>query len=287
ARVEAVVSAAGIDTLRQDLEVGADGVARGVIADIPVGVERRIDLSVYSAAGRRTHAGYAGGLTVAAAETLQVSIALVPLAGALGVAGTVLADNDPVPYRVTFEATWSAATHPEDFPSRPHFSGPIGVVHNGNVTFWQEGALASDGIKDMAELGRQVTLGDEFAVARANGHAGPQMAAGQIDPSPGSLSLDFEAEPRFPLVTLVSMVAPSPDWFVGVSGLSLVDAGGAWLDSVRVPLYALDAGTDSGPGYSSPNQVSDPRQPISRLGSGSFLVSGQVPPLGTFTFVRR
>ncbi|MFH1570387.1 MAG: hypothetical protein ABIL09_20515, partial [Gemmatimonadota bacterium] len=46
ARVEAVVSAAGIDTLRQDLEVGADGVARGVIADIPVGVERRIDLSV-------------------------------------------------------------------------------------------------------------------------------------------------------------------------------------------------------------------------------------------------
>ena len=29
-----------------------------------------------------------------------------------------------------------------------------------------------------------------------------------------------------PRVTLVTMIAPSPDWFVGVSGLSLLDASG-------------------------------------------------------------
>ena len=32
-------------------------------------------------------------------------------------------------YRVTFEATWSAATHPSMFPATPHFSGLVGATH--------------------------------------------------------------------------------------------------------------------------------------------------------------
>ena len=28
-------------------------------------------------------------------------------------------------YRVTFEAGWSAASHPEGFPGNPHFSGLV------------------------------------------------------------------------------------------------------------------------------------------------------------------
>jgi hypothetical protein len=43
---------------------------------------------------------------------------------------------DPVPdarYRLTFNATWSAQTHPNDFPPSPHFSGLIGMTHNSNA----------------------------------------------------------------------------------------------------------------------------------------------------------
>ncbi len=38
---------------------------------------------------------------------------------------------------------------------------------------------------------------------------------------PGSTSLDFELTEDFPLVTLVAMIAPSPDWFIGVRNLDL------------------------------------------------------------------
>src|SRR5687767_6322821 len=61
-------------------------------------------------------------------------------------------------YRVTFDASWSAETHPTDIPANAHFSGLIGGTHASAATFWQEGAVASEGIRLMAERGRQSPL---------------------------------------------------------------------------------------------------------------------------------
>jgi len=58
-----------------------------------------------------------------------------------------------VTYQVTFEATWTAVTHPQDYPSGAHFSPPVGAVHNTDVVFWEVGELASNGIESMAETG--------------------------------------------------------------------------------------------------------------------------------------
>jgi hypothetical protein len=82
------------------------------------------------------------------------------------------------------------------------------------------------------------------------------------------------------------MIAPSPDWFVGVADLPLIQ-GGRWVDSLTVELRGWDAGTDDGTTYIAMNAPSSPHVPIDRLETGPFLVGGQVPPLGTFTFVRR
>ena len=49
-----------------------------------------------------------------------------------------------------------------------------------------------------------------------------------------------------PLVTLVTLVAPRLDWFVGVSELSLLDAQGEWLLQHQVDLFPYDAGTARG-----------------------------------------
>ena len=61
-------------------------------------------------------------------------------------------------YRVTFQATWSAETHPTNFPANPHFSGLVGATHNENNRIWQRGKLASDGIELMAETGGKSQL---------------------------------------------------------------------------------------------------------------------------------
>ena len=68
-----------------------------------------------------------------------------------------------------------------------------------------------------------------------------------------------------PRVTLVTMVAPSPDWFVGVSGLRLLDSGGNWLSSLEVKLYPWDAGTENGTEFSLSNPATSPRGAIASI----------------------
>ena len=47
-------------------------------------------------------------------------------------------------YKLTFSAVWSAQTHPNEFPSSAHFSGLIGMTHNGNTMLLAKGEIASD-----------------------------------------------------------------------------------------------------------------------------------------------
>lgn len=183
-------------------------------------------------------------------------------------------------YRVTFESSWSADTHPQDFPSNPHFSGLIGATHNATVSFWEPGVLASAGIESMAETGSKLLLTSEVNSAIFAGNAELVLSGGGIGLSPGSVALEFDVSEQFPLVTLVSMLAPSPDWFVGASSLDLFD-GGVWIQRVEIPLLVYDAGTDSGPSYTSPNADTDPAELISELTSAPFDLDQQV---GTFVF---
>jgi hypothetical protein len=89
----------------------------------------------------------------------------------------------------------------------------------------------------------------------------------------------------FPLVTLVSMIAPSPDWFAGVDSLSLVE-NGQWVSNKVVTLYGMDAGTDSGASYASPDLVTVPRGSVSRFTGFPAIQNGAIVPFGAFTFTR-
>ena len=186
-------------------------------------------------------------------------------------------------YIVTFESTWSSTTHPSNFPDSPHFSGLIGGTHNEHASFWSVGSAASDGMEDMAETGGKNILADEIESSISDGNAISVLSGGNIALSPGSVSLDFNISSVYPYVTLVSMIAPSPDWFVGVSGLNLCQNGN-WVSSEVVDLYAYDAGTDSGATYTAADKDTSPQGAITELNTGVFKVNGVVPTLGTFTF---
>lgn len=130
-------------------------------------------------------------------------------------------------FEVVFDSTWSADTHPGAWPPNAHWSGPVGGVHNDKVHFWREGETASEGIRLMAERGQQGTLAAEIQAAIPTGNAFFTMTASGLG-SPAQRVITFpQATTRdFPLLTLCSMVAPSPDWFVGVAGLSLIGTDG-------------------------------------------------------------
>lgn len=184
-----------------------------------------------------------------------------------------------VRYEVTFDATWSNQTH-QYLPPNPHFSGMIGGTHDSRRAFWRLGDIASDGIERMAEIGSKSPLDSEINTAIRGGLAYRLISGGGVGPSPGSVSTVFNMNSSHPLVTLVSMIAPSPDWFVGVSGMPLFE-NGRWLDNVVVPLPPYDAGTDSGPDFTSPNADTNPPDPITEITGFPF---ENTQPLGTFTF---
>jgi hypothetical protein len=217
-----------------------------------------------------------------------MSAALVP-GLVVGLAWVVVAIAAPsiasaqalmVDYEVVFEPTWSAATHPVEFPTGPHFSPLVGATHDQNVRFWEPGSLASDGIESMAEQGQTGTLANEINAEISAGFA-DQLILGNGVGSPGSTTVSFTAHQDHPLLTLVSMLAPSPDWFIGVHDLPLFDQG-LWVLEQVVDLYVYDAGTDLGPSYESPDADENPQSPVALQGAP--LEAGV--PVGSFTIRR-
>jgi hypothetical protein len=188
-------------------------------------------------------------------------------------------------YQVVFNATWSQQTHPTNWPSNAHWSGLVGGTHNANVHFWRNGETASEGIRLMAEQGQKPVLLSEVAAAGTNAQI--QLTGGSIATSPGSVTFVFPELMRreFSLVTLVSMVAPSPDWFVGVDSLPLIE-NGQWVSNKVAALYGKDAGTDSGVTYTSPDQVTTPRGVVTQFTGFPAIQNGVIVPFGTFTFTR-
>jgi len=193
----------------------------------------------------------------------------------------LVASQQIATYELRFESEWSASTHPSNFPSSAHFSGLIGTTHNATVSFWGQAQLASAGIKSMAETGSKSSLNTFFNASDAEGISDIRIDGPGLSTSPSSVTISFQVNSSHPLLTLVSMIAPSPDWFVGVSSYPLM-AFGTWRQHIEIDLFAWDAGTDSGTSYTSGNVATQPPAGVSMLTDGPFLVGGNTPRMGRF-----
>ena len=196
-----------------------------------------------------------------------------------------LPETGSAKYMVTFNASWSEATHPTEFPPNPHFSGLIGMTHSADTSLFYTGTLASLGIKDVAELGRKDNLIAEMKTAIATGKGQFIISGGGIGSSPNSVSVEFDIQLSHPIVSITSMIAPSPDWFVAVHDLLLYD-NGKWVQEVTIPVNIYDAGTDSGISFTSDNLPTSPPENITLITTPPLGVDGVVASLGNMVFKR-
>jgi hypothetical protein len=185
-------------------------------------------------------------------------------------------------YTVTFQGTWSNTTHPTaNFPSNAHWSDLVGVTHNNSIIFVGAGMLATTGIENVAEGG----IDDDFNLEAQNA-----ITTGSADVtfdqpfdafSPtSSASVAITVDKDFPLLSLASMIAPSPDWMIQVNSLSFTDTNGDWIPSIVVDLFPYDAGTEDGDTYSFNNPETVPQQPIASLQNSAPFSNAKV---GTLT----
>jgi hypothetical protein len=186
-------------------------------------------------------------------------------------------------YTVTFTADWTATTHPAMYPSSPHFSPLIVVSHTDAFRFWQDGELATVGIKDMAELGDTTRAVAEVGAAGAE--AAVEVGSG-LNAGTGSIEVSIDVAAPHDRLSATSMLAPSPDWFVGFDSESLCDAG-QWVDSVTLPAYVWDAGTDGGGSYQSSDAPLSPAESIALLDFEAFWDGSTRSEAGELTVVRQ
>ena len=207
------------------------------------------------------------GVVVGASTVAVARIDAAATAGAVAERiGNQMPTDDPPPapqpdsarYRVTVISDWTSSSHPSTRPSNSHFSPSVVAVHGAVGDLFALGAPASPGIEQMAESGSTGTLLAELGADESV----IEVQRGSSIFGAGDNQFTVTLTQTAPLVSAVTMLAPSPDWFVGVRDLSMFPEG-EWLERVELDLRNYDAGTDGGTSWQSPNADTDPAQLIS------------------------
>jgi len=139
--------------------------------------------------------------------------------------------------------------------------------------------MASQGIELIAESGTNDIFEDvDVQNAIDAGTAEQYIYGPSLSTAAGTITITgLEFSDEFPLLSLFTMIAPSPDWMMVIDDLELMDGAGEWKTSISIPvLYAYDSGTDAGTNYTSGNanvdtpvSVFDGSNPIAPFGGNS------------------
>ena len=216
----------------------------------------------------------------------KITLALKPLIFLLLFLPTTVAfAQSTASYTITFSSNWENETvDPINgnstalIPGNAHWSDLVGATHNSNYKMLEMGALASVGIKNVAEGGVNGPLMTEVN-GDPNANQWLQQGFSPFAAISSATLSNVVVNSDYPLLSLVSMIAPSPDWMIAINSINLRD-GNTWKNEIIIPLFPYDAGTDSGTMYTSGDVVTTPFEPISALiNEGPF----NDKPIGTMT----
>ena len=169
--------------------------------------------------------------------------------------------NRSAEYLVTFKIDWNSEDFPTNYPSNAHFSRVIGWSHDANQSLFKIGTDASDGIKNMAETGGTSPLDDELKELIEEGNGYKYFIGSNLGSGTGEIVLRVEVTEQHSSITLATMIAPSPDWYIAVVDINLME-NNSFVNQKTVEAHVYDAGTDNGISYSSPNETTAPQEPI-------------------------
>lgn len=219
---------------------------------------------------------------------------LCSLSTADGVPAECSADKLIV-YRMVLHTFWTSSRFPKHYPQwRPpaQWSTLIGRSHGKSFVLFKIGQKASSGMKTFAETGK---IADELSISgQGENDVYDIFSAPAIPTGSGRTETQFIIDGNHSLVSLVSRIIPSPDWFIGIDSFNLC-VNGNWLDSITIEADPMDAGTDNGFTFTAPNWPTQPQGVIFRMSSkypshpaGSFYYPQlkRLPPIATFQFIK-
>lgn len=205
-------------------------------------------------------------------------------------ANDTMTQAGPANYQVVFTPLWTKANFPFEYPDtslihKPHFSGLIGTAHNASYSLFKDGVAPTPGLERLSEMGKHDPLDAEINAAIAAGNALALSESGPLKDFSETVSTEVAVDDAHPMVSLVAMIAPSPDWFAGVSDVGLID-NGIWVANKTVDVYAWDSGGDDGTSYLADDVDASPKKPSQASADPHFMKDGQVQPVGRLTFTK-
>ncbi|XP_050690641.1 spondin-1-like isoform X3 [Eriocheir sinensis] len=165
------------------------------------------------------------------------------------------------------------------------------MSHGPQYVLFHAGEPASPALKSFAETGRSDLI-DQGAQAE-NGVL-DAFNTPPITQGVGVVTAQFFVDGNHSRVSLVSKIVPSPDWFVGVDSFDLCEDGN-WVDNVKIQVDPLDAGTDNGLTFTSPDWPTTPPERIFRITadypshpahSFNYPTLKHLPRIATFTITK-
>jgi hypothetical protein len=198
----------------------------------------------------------------------------------------------PARYEIVFSSRWTEADHPLEYPgpkfaglSVAHFSPIIGASHASGYALFAEGAAPSPGLENLSENGKHAPLDAEIKAAIGSGKVLELVEnAEPLKDHSKTLMAQVAVDAGHPDVSLVAMIAPSPDWFAGVKDVNLLE-NGQWVAEKTVDLLPYDSGGDDGTTFRASDADANPKKPTSlQSANPHFVVNGKLLPVASVTF---
>ena len=173
-------------------------------------------------------------------------------------------------------------------PAGAHVTTLTGMIHNKDTFLWMPGRLATAGLEDVAEIGNNIKINKELDDILLKNKA---LSKFSISPPSvtGTVEMNLNFNTNYSHISFASMIAPSPDWFMGIHDFNLLKDK-IWINDTTVNLAVYDAGTEEGDVFNYNNPETIPHQIISILTpvNASALANGNtsVSPIGFIRFIK-
>ena len=188
-------------------------------------------------------------------------------------------DDTGVAYRVTLIGDWNKLKNPDWHVDGSHFAPFVVWSYYNTIAdpVYQEFTEASEGMEIMAETGAITKLKEELENEIDKGTVF-DYASGDLIFTPDTTNAILHLDENNSIASVVSMLAPSPDWFIAVR--TNLHKNNNWIEDVTIDALNFDAGTDSGKKFKSFNKDTDPKEKIIPLEDASEI------PIASFRFER-
>lgn len=153
-------------------------------------------------------------------------------------------------YRVTLKMNWEKSND-RNFPRGAGFPYVVAVGHNSKYTLFEKGKPLANPVAKFVKSGDFKDLEDDLnKFKKDNDVSFFDTAKGAGPESTVELTVVLDSETNATDISIMALIGPSPDWFVGLQGSDLCKAASKEFTELPLAdLSAYDGGLDNGTEY--------------------------------------